>query len=60
MMNINVSGGTISAVIAGEGRPIILFHSLLADRGSFDRIVSPLAERFRVIAMDLPGFGRSS
>jgi 3-oxoadipate enol-lactonase len=31
----------------------------LADRSSFDRIKGKLAERFRVIVPELPGFGNS-
>jgi 3-oxoadipate enol-lactonase len=58
--NITVSGGTITATSSGEGYPLVLLHSLLADRGSFERIASVLAERFRVITIDLPGFGGSS
>ncbi|HVJ55578.1 MAG TPA: alpha/beta fold hydrolase [Aliidongia sp.] len=59
-MKIDLDGGTVSAAIEGEGRPLVLLHSLLADRGSFDRIVGPLSRRFRVIAPDLPGFGGST
>jgi 3-oxoadipate enol-lactonase len=59
-MKIDLGGGTISAAVQGEGRPLVLLHSLLADRGSFDQIVGPLARRFRVIVPDLPGFGGST
>jgi 3-oxoadipate enol-lactonase len=37
-----------------------LLHSLLADRGSFDRVAGALSRQFRVIIIDLPGFGESS
>lgn len=50
----------VSGSEVGNGRPLILFHSLLSDRASFDRIVPDLLKRFRVIVVDLPGFGRSS
>jgi 3-oxoadipate enol-lactonase len=59
-MKINVAGGALSLTDIGVGRPIVLLHSLLADRGSFERITGPLAERFRVIVPNLPGFGESS
>ncbi len=59
-MKFELTGGTISATIMGEGKPVILVHSLLADKGSFAKIIPPLAQRFRVIALDLPGFGESS
>jgi 3-oxoadipate enol-lactonase len=45
--------------IGGAGRPLVLFHSLLADRTSFDRIAPALAATHRVVALDLPGFGDS-
>src|SRR5262249_43542510 len=39
--------------------PLFLFHSLLSDRASFDAIAPTLAQSFRVIVPELPGFGRS-
>jgi 3-oxoadipate enol-lactonase len=51
--------GTVNAEVWGEGPPLVLFHSLLSDRTSFDRIVPHLAKRFRVIVPELPGFGSS-
>ncbi len=53
-------GGTVGATEVGRGTPLVLLHSLLADRGSFDRIVGPLSTRFRVVTLDLPGFGAST
>lgn len=58
-MRITLAGGRIAAQESGAGEPLVLFHSLLADAASFDRIAGPLAERFRVIVPDLPGFGGS-
>ncbi len=49
----------ISGAEMGAGQPLILFHSLLSDRASFDLIAPGLAEHFRVIVIDLPGFGDS-
>ena len=42
------------------GKPLVLLHSLLADRSIFDKIVPALAQQRRVIVPDLPGFGASS
>ena len=59
--------GTVNAAEFG-GRPgqdrsqapaLFLFHSLLSDRASFDRIVPELARSYRVIVPELPGFGAS-
>jgi 3-oxoadipate enol-lactonase len=53
------AGGTVNAGQFGDGAPLFLFHSLLADRASFDRILPDLAKSFRVIVPELPGFGAS-
>jgi 3-oxoadipate enol-lactonase len=51
--------GTVNAAETGQGTPLVLLHSLLSDRASFDKIAPPLARSFRVISPELPGFGRS-
>jgi 3-oxoadipate enol-lactonase len=56
---VEVAGRQLGARVGGTGTPIVLFHSLLADRSSFDRITEPLARTHRVVALDLPGFGAS-
>lgn len=43
----------------GEGEPIVLVHSGLADHTMWDEQMSAFAERYRVIRYDLRGFGRS-
>ena len=51
------ANGTVNAAQSGEGPPLLLFHSLLSDRASFDAIVPTLSRSFRVIVPELPGFG---
>ncbi len=51
--------GTISTLAAGEGDPVVCVHGLGATKASFLPTVAALADRHRVIAMDLPGFGES-
>jgi 3-oxoadipate enol-lactonase len=57
------ANGTVNAaqsgLEAGNGPALLLFHSLLSDRASFDAIVPELARTFRVIVPELPGFGGS-
>ena len=53
------ANGTVNADDTGGGTPLILLHSLLSDRASFDAIAPELATSFRVIVPELPGFGRS-
>jgi 3-oxoadipate enol-lactonase len=58
-MDRQFANGTVNAADTGSGTPLILLHSLLSDRGSFDAIAPELAKSFRVIVPELPGFGRS-
>jgi len=58
-MTVAVGPARLGMQVGGAGRPLVLFHSLLADRTSFDRVAAPLAETHRVVALDLPGFGES-
>lgn len=46
----------------GRGRPVIFLHGTGPGSdawGSFRHNLGPLSEHFRVVAMDLPRFGRS-
>lgn len=58
-MDRRLAGSTINASQSGEGPPLVLLHSLLSDRASFDAIVPELSKSFRVVVPELPGFGQS-
>ena len=58
-IRIAVGDETVTARVLGAGRPIVLVHSLLADRSSFEPLAALLAQTHRVIMLDLPGFGGS-
>jgi pimeloyl-ACP methyl ester carboxylesterase len=49
----------LSTMEAGSGPPLVAIHGLGGTKGSFLPTVAGLADRFRVIAIDLPGFGDS-
>ena len=49
----------ISTMEAGQGPPVLAVHGLGGTKGSFLPTLAALADRFRVMAMDLPGFGDS-
>lgn len=57
--SVSVGGKRLSARIGGSGTPIVLFHSLLADQSSWERILQPLAATHQVVVLSLPGFGES-
>jgi len=44
----------------GQGKDLLLLHSLLTDRGSFAKVVPALAKSRRVLLPALPGFGKST
>jgi pimeloyl-ACP methyl ester carboxylesterase len=56
---VRTRGGRISTLQAGQGDPVIAIHGLGATKASFLPTVAALADGFRVIALDLPGFGDS-
>jgi 3-oxoadipate enol-lactonase len=58
-MDLFLAGGMIEAHTTGEGPPLVLLHSLLADRSSFGAVMPALAAEFRVMLANLPGFGAS-
>jgi 3-oxoadipate enol-lactonase len=60
MTSLRLRDGTLDIAETGAGKPLILLHSLLADRAIFDKVVPALAKQRRVIVPDLPGFGGSS
>jgi pimeloyl-ACP methyl ester carboxylesterase/putative sterol carrier protein len=50
----------LSAFVLGRGEPVLLLHGLGANKLSWLPLMGPLAERYGVIAVDLPGHGGSS
>jgi pimeloyl-ACP methyl ester carboxylesterase len=51
--------GEVSTVSAGTGDPVICVHGLGATKASFLPTMNALADSYRVVALDLPGFGES-
>jgi pimeloyl-ACP methyl ester carboxylesterase len=43
----------------GKGRPVVLLHGVCMSRRFFEHNTGPLAERFRVVNVDLRGHGES-
>ena len=53
---LSAGRGTLTAVRTGEGRDLVILHSLLADRHAFDAVLPVLAAKHRVTLFNLPGF----
>jgi pimeloyl-ACP methyl ester carboxylesterase len=56
---LRVDGIPIHLTEAGEGPALILLHGLSATHVNWDRTIPAFADRWRVVAPDLPGHGRS-
>lgn len=44
----------------GRGTPVVLLHGAGDQAGSWQKVVAPLAERHRLLVLDLPGHGDSA
>jgi pimeloyl-ACP methyl ester carboxylesterase len=56
---LNVPGTRLDVLQVGEGRDLVLFHSLLTDRRVFNRVITTLGDGRRLTLVNLPGFGAS-
>jgi 3-oxoadipate enol-lactonase len=56
MEQLTAGHGTLTAVRAGQGRDLVVLHSLLADRHAFDPVLPALSATHRVTLINLPGF----
>ena len=56
LQQLSAGRGALTAVRTGEGRDLVLLHSLLADRYAFDPVLPTLAAKRRVTLFNLPGF----
>jgi 3-oxoadipate enol-lactonase len=54
-----MSAPRLDVEIAGRGRDLVLLHSLLSDRTSFQPFAARIAGERRLILVNLPGFGKS-
>jgi pimeloyl-ACP methyl ester carboxylesterase len=58
--DVRVGRQRISTLTMGEGRDVLLIHGLGATKASFFETAALLSRRYRIHAIDLPGFGSSS
>jgi pimeloyl-ACP methyl ester carboxylesterase len=54
------TGGAVALLVAGQGDPVVALHGLGGTKASFLPTLAALGPEYRVIAMDLPGFGDSA
>jgi len=56
MERLSAGHGSLTAVRTGQGRDLVVLHSLLSDRHAFDPVLLALTEKHRVTLFNLPGF----
>ena len=56
LKELSAGHGVLKAVQTGQGRDIVVLHSLLADRHAFDAVLPALSAQHRVTLFNLPGF----
>lgn len=54
-----MSASRLDVKIVGEGRHLVLLHSLLSDRTSYEPLADRIAGERRLVMVNLPGFGRA-
>ncbi|HEV2057933.1 MAG TPA: alpha/beta fold hydrolase [Solirubrobacteraceae bacterium] len=58
--DVHLPGRRVSTLTMGEGPDVLLLHGLGGAKSSFFDAAATLSRRYRVHALDLPGFGASS
>ncbi len=56
---VTVDGVQIFSITEGAGRDIVLIHGNPSNTYTWRKVIAPLATRYRVHAIDLPGYGFS-
>lgn len=59
MPSVHLSTGVVHYVERGEGVPLVLLHANPGDSRDFAAVIPALAQRYRVLALDWPGYGLS-
>lgn len=58
--DVRLRGSRVSTLTMGSGPDVVLIHGLGGAKSSFFDTAAALSRRYRVHALDLPGFGSSS
>jgi len=54
-----MAASDLDVAVEGEGRPLVLVHSLLSDRTAYRPFADRIAGRRKLVLINLPGFGAS-
>src|SRR5690606_20426215 len=56
---LGMGKSALDVEIVGKGRGLVLLHSLLSDRTSYEPLAARIAGERRLVLLNLPGFGAS-
>ena len=59
-MIMDIDGLSLNYIVEGNGKDILVLHGWGANINTIMPIVNILKDKFKVHALDLPGFGESS
>lgn len=59
MPSMELRDCTVSYSDAGQGTPLVLLHANPGDSQDYDAVIAALSQRYRVLALDWPGYGQS-
>ena len=60
MPSVGLSTGSVHYTEQGQGTPLVLLHANPGDGQDFEAVIPALGEHYRVLALDWPGYGKSS
>jgi pimeloyl-ACP methyl ester carboxylesterase len=58
--SIRLHGREVGCVVGGEGATLLLIHGIGGDWRTWEPVLEALAQQHHVVAVDLPGHGRSA
>jgi len=59
LQTIKVNNINLRYLVAGQGEPLVLLHTLRSQLDYFQKLIPTLAQHFRIYAIDLPAHGYS-
>lgn len=59
-MNITINSISLEYTDVGTGDAVVMLHGWGASKELYQNVIETVSEKYRVIALDLPGFGNSS
>lgn len=59
MSFVEFRGGKVHYQVAGKGRAIVLLHGFLGSMQIWEKLLTALSKRYKVVMIDLPGHGQT-